>query len=51
MLEAIFTYQFMRNAALAALLGSIVCGIMGVMIIEKKLVMMSVASRTLLTAA
>ncbi len=41
MLEAIFTYQFMRNAALAALLGSIVCGIMGVFIIEKKLVMMS----------
>ena len=41
MLEAILTYQFMQNAALAALLGSVVCGIMGVIIIEKKLVMMS----------
>jgi zinc transport system permease protein len=41
MLKAILTYQFMQNAALAALLGSVVCGIMGVIIIEKKLVMMS----------
>ncbi len=41
MLNAIFTYQFMRNAALAALLASVVCGVMGVIIIEKKLVMMT----------
>jgi zinc transport system permease protein len=41
MFKAILTYQFMQNAALAALLGSVVCGIMGVIIIEKKLVMMS----------
>lgn len=41
MLEAILSYQFMQNAALVALLGSVVCGIMGVIIIEKKLVMMS----------
>lgn len=41
MIEAIIKYQFMRNAATAALLASIVCGIMGIVIIEKKLVMMS----------
>ncbi|MDD3213568.1 MAG: metal ABC transporter permease [Eubacteriales bacterium] len=41
MIEAIINYQFMRNAATAALLASIVCGIMGIVIIEKKLVMMS----------
>jgi len=41
MIQAILNYQFMRNAALAALLASVVCGIMGIVIIEKKLVMMS----------
>lgn len=41
MIQAILQYQFMRNAALSALLASIVCGIIGIMIIEKKLIMMS----------
>ena len=41
MIEAILNYQFMRNAALAALFASVVCGIMGIVITEKKLVMMS----------
>lgn len=41
MIHAIFQYQFMRNAVLAALFASIVCGIMGVIIIEKKMVMMA----------
>lgn len=31
----------MRNAVLAGLMASVVCGVMGVVIIEKKLVMMS----------
>ena len=41
MIQAIFGYQFMQNAVLAGILASIVCGIIGVMIVEKKLVMMS----------
>ncbi len=41
MIQAILEYQFMRNAVLAGLMASVVCGIMGVIIIEKKLVMMS----------
>lgn len=41
MIHAIFEYQFMRNALLAAFMASIVCGVMGVIIIEKKLMMMS----------
>jgi len=41
MIQAIFEYQFMRNAVLAGLMASVVCGIMGVIVIEKKLVMMS----------
>lgn len=41
MLEAIFQYQFMRNAFIAGLLASVVCGIIGVIVIEKKLIMMS----------
>lgn len=41
MLNAILNYQYMQNAVLASLLAGIVCGIMGVVIIEKKLVMMS----------
>ena len=41
MLNAIINYQFMQNAVLASVLASIVCGIIGVIIIEKKLVMMS----------
>lgn len=41
MIQAIFEYQFLQNALFASLLASIVCGIMGVIIVEKKLVMMS----------
>lgn len=41
MINAIMNYQFMQNAVIASLLASIVCGIIGVIIIEKKLVMMS----------
>ena len=41
MIQAIFEYQFMQNAIIAGILASIVCGIIGVMIVEKKLVMMS----------
>lgn len=41
MFEAIFKYQFLQNAVLASLLASIVCGIIGVIIVEKKLIMMS----------
>lgn len=41
MIEAIFKYTFLQNALYAALLSSIVCGIIGTIIIEKKLVMMS----------
>lgn len=41
MIKALFEYQFLRNAVLAGILASVVCGIIGVIIIEKKLVMMS----------
>ena len=41
MIQAILKYQFMRNAVLAGAMASVVCGIMGVIIVEKKLVMMS----------
>ncbi len=41
MFEAIFKYEFLQNAFLAAILSSIVCGIIGTIIVEKKLVMMS----------
>ncbi|SHJ67611.1 metal ABC transporter permease [Parasporobacterium paucivorans] len=41
MLSALFEYQFLQNALWACLLASIVCGIIGVMVVEKKLVMMS----------
>ncbi len=41
MIEALFQYVFLQNAVLSAVLVSIVCGIMGAIIIEKKLVMMS----------
>ncbi|NLW74455.1 MAG: metal ABC transporter permease [Clostridiales bacterium] len=40
MIAAIFEYQFLQRALLACLLASIVCGIIGIVIIEKKLVMM-----------
>lgn len=41
MLNALLNYQYMQNAVLASLLAGIVCGIMGVIIVEKRLVMMS----------
>ncbi|MDW5299677.1 MAG: metal ABC transporter permease [Sedimentibacter sp.] len=41
MIKAIFEYNFLQNAVLASILASIVCGIIGVIIVEKKLVMMS----------
>lgn len=41
MIEAILEYQFMQNAVIAIVLASIVCGIIGVIIVEKKMVMLS----------
>lgn len=41
MLEALFKYRFLQYAMASGLLASIVCGIIGVIIVEKKLVMMS----------
>jgi len=41
MLDAILEYQFMQNAIIAMILASIVCGIIGVIIVEKKMVMLS----------
>ena len=41
MIEAIFKYNFLQNAIMAAVLASIACGIIGTFIMEKKLVMMS----------
>ncbi|MGI6452225.1 MAG: metal ABC transporter permease [Syntrophomonadaceae bacterium] len=41
MIEALFEYQFMQNALISAILASIACGIIGPVIMEKKLVMMS----------
>ncbi len=38
---SVFQYQFIQNATIASILASIVCGIIGVIIVEKKLVMMS----------
>lgn len=41
MIHALSEYQFMQNAFIASLLASIVCGVIGVIVVEKKLVMMS----------
>ncbi len=41
MFEALFHYQFLQNALFAGILASVVCGIIGVIIVEKKLIMMS----------
>lgn len=41
MLQALMNYHFLQNAALAGILTSIVCGVIGVIVIEKKLVMLS----------
>lgn len=41
MIEGFFQYTFIQHAVISAILASIVCGIMGAIICEKKLVMMS----------
>ncbi|NLO49262.1 MAG: metal ABC transporter permease [Clostridiales bacterium] len=41
MIDALLHYRFLQNALFACILASIVCGIIGVIIVEKKLVMMS----------
>lgn len=41
MIKAIFEYQFLQNAVIASILASIVCGMIGVIIVEKRLIMMS----------
>jgi zinc transport system permease protein len=41
MIRALFEYQFLQNALISGILASIVCGMIGVIVIEKKLVMMS----------
>jgi len=41
MIEAIINYQFMQNALMSAVMASIVCGLIGTIIVEKKLVMLS----------
>ncbi len=41
MIETVIRYTFIQNAIYAAVLASIVCGIIGTIVIEKKLVMMS----------
>jgi len=41
MIHDFLSYQFLQNAFFASLLASIACGIIGVIIVEKKLVMMS----------
>ena len=40
-MEAILKYNFLQNAIMAAILASVVCGVIGTYIMEKKLVMMS----------
>lgn len=40
-IEAFLEYRFMQNALVAALLTGILCGLVGVIIVEKRLVMMS----------
>lgn len=41
MIASLFEYAFLRNAVIASILASIACGIIGTIIMEKKLVMMS----------
>lgn len=41
MIEALFNYEFMRNAFIAVLLASLITGIMGTIIVEKRLVSLS----------
>jgi len=41
MFKALFEYTFLQNAVAGAILASIACGVIGALIIEKKMVMMS----------
>lgn len=41
MIEAFFRYQFLQNALIGGILSSIVCGIIGEIIVEKKMLMVS----------
>jgi len=41
MLKALFQYSFLQNAVISAILASIACGIIGTIVIEKRLTMMS----------
>jgi zinc transport system permease protein len=41
MLKALLTYNFLQNAVLGSILASIACGVIGTIIIEKKMVMLS----------
>lgn len=41
MIDAILKYTFLQHAIIGAILASIICGIIGTIIVEKKLVMMS----------
>lgn len=41
MINALMEYQFLQNAFIACVLASVVCGIIGVIIVEKRLVMLS----------
>ena len=41
MIEAILKYSFLQNAIITSVLAGIICGIIGVIIVEKKLLMMS----------
>ena len=41
LIEAILKYSFMQHAVIASVLAAVVCGIVGVIVVEKKLVMMS----------
>lgn len=41
MIYAVLNYSFMQNAVIASVLAAVVCGIIGVIVVEKKLIMMS----------
>lgn len=41
MISALLEYHFLQNALVAGILASIVCGIIGVIVVEKKLIMLS----------
>ena len=41
MIEAFFKYEFLQNALAVGLLSAVICGIIGVIITEKKIMMLS----------